>query len=77
LAKHLSLEEWCVQLLRLMLLVLHVGCTHPIDLMGIHFLHCAHGNERIGTHDVIHNTSATIVQNVGFHMGQEHLHVLP
>jgi hypothetical protein len=37
--------------------------------MGIHLLHYAHGNERIKTHDVIHNIFATIVQDVGFHMG--------
>jgi hypothetical protein len=24
--------------------------------MGIHLLHCAHGNEHIGTHDVVHDT---------------------
>ncbi len=44
-------------------------CTHPIDLMGIHFLHCAHGNERIWSHDVICNTFVAIVRAVGFHMG--------
>ncbi len=37
-------------------------CTHPIDSMGIHFLHCAHGNKRIGTHDAIRDTFATINQ---------------
>jgi hypothetical protein len=45
--------------------------------MGIDLLHCAHGNERTRTHDVIHDTFVTIVQNVGFHMGREQLHVLP
>jgi hypothetical protein len=35
-------------------------CTHPIDLMGIHLLHCAHSNEHTGTHDVIHNTFSAI-----------------
>jgi hypothetical protein len=51
-------------------------CTHPIDFTNIHFLHCAHGNEHIGTHDVICNIFATIVWNVGFHMGCEQLHEL-
>jgi hypothetical protein len=37
--------------------------------MGIHLLHCAHGNERMGTHDAIHNTFAAIAQDVGFHVG--------
>jgi hypothetical protein len=46
-------------------------CTYPINLMGIHFLRCAHGNEHIGTHDVIHNTFVTIVWNACFHVGWE------
>ncbi len=45
--------------------------------MGIHLLGCAHGNECIGTHDTIHNTFATIVWDVGFHMGRKQLHALP
>jgi hypothetical protein len=49
-------------------------CTHPIDPMGIHLLHCVHGNEHIGTHDAIHNIFATIAWNVGFHVGQQQLH---
>ncbi len=52
------------------------ACTYPIDLMGIHLLHCSHGNERTRTHDVICNIFATIVQDVNFHMGQKQLHFL-
>jgi hypothetical protein len=44
-------------------------CMHPIDPMGIHLLCCAHGNERIGTHDVICDTFATIARDAGFHVG--------
>jgi hypothetical protein len=40
--------------------------THPIDLMGIHLLLCAHGNERTKTHDAIRDTFAAIVQDVSF-----------
>jgi hypothetical protein len=50
-------------------------CTHLVDLMGIHFLHCVHGNEHMGTYDVVHDTFVTIVQRVSFHMGWEQLHV--
>jgi len=39
--------SWCV-------------CTHPINFMGIHLLHCVHDNKHIGTHDVIHNTLAPL-----------------
>jgi hypothetical protein len=38
-------------------------CTHPINLMGIHFLHCVHDNERTKTHDAIHDTFVAIVQD--------------
>jgi len=51
-------------------------CTHPIDLMGIHLLRCAHGNKCARTHDVIRNTFATIGWDVGYHMGWEQLHAL-
>ncbi len=51
-------------------------CTHPINPMGIHFLCCVHGNECIGTHDVVRNTFIAIVRDVGFHMGWKQLHAL-
>jgi hypothetical protein len=49
-------------------------CTHPIDLMGIDLLCCVHGNKRTWTHDVVRDTFATIVWDVGFHVGWKHLH---
>ncbi len=45
--------------------------------MGIHLLHCAYGNERMGTHDAIHDTFSTIMQDVNFHVGWKQLHALP
>ncbi len=45
--------------------------------MGIHFLCYAHGNERMGTHDVVCNTFAAIEWNASFHTGQKQLHVFP
>jgi hypothetical protein len=44
-------------------------CTHPIDLMGVYLLRCAHGNKRTWTHDGVRDTFVTIVRDVGFHMG--------
>jgi hypothetical protein len=44
--------------------ILRCMCTHPIDLMGIHLLHCVHGNERTWTQDAIHNTFAPITRGV-------------
>jgi len=29
--------------------ILHCVCTHPINLMGIHLLHCVHGNQHTKT----------------------------
>jgi hypothetical protein len=51
-------------------------CTHPIDPMGIHLLDCVNGNKRIGAHDAIHDTFATIAWDVGFYEGWKLLHVL-
>ncbi len=45
--------------------------------MGIFLLRCVHGNKRIGTHDTIHDTFATIGRNTSFNVAQEQLHVLP
>jgi hypothetical protein len=45
--------------------------------MGIHLLRCVHGNEHIGTHDVIQNTFAAIVENANFHVGQKQLYAFP
>jgi len=50
-------------------------CTHLVNPMGINFLCYVHGNEHIGTHDVICNTFVVIAQDACFHMGQEQLHV--
>ncbi len=44
--------------------------------MGIHLLCYTHGNECITTHDVICDTFVAIGRDVGFHVGQEQLHVL-
>ncbi len=52
-------------------------CVHPIDLMGIHFLCCVHGNEHTITHDAICDTFVAITWDVGFHVGWEQLHALP
>jgi hypothetical protein len=51
-------------------------CTHPIDPMGIHLLHCTHGNEHMRTHDGIHDTFVIIAWDVGFQVGWKQLHAL-
>jgi len=57
--------------------ILQCVCTHPIDLMGIYFLLCAHGNECTWTHDAVRDTFVTIVRDDGFHVGWEQLHAFP
>jgi hypothetical protein len=49
-------------------------CTHPIDPMGIHLLHCTHGNEHMRIHDGIHDAFVIIAWNVRFHVGWKQLH---
>ncbi len=51
-------------------------CTHPIDATSIHLLCCAHSNECIGTHDVVHDICIVIAQDVKFHVGQKQLYML-
>ncbi len=55
---------WCVR-------------KHPIYPIGIHLLHCAHGNERTRTHDAICHTFVAITQDANFHVGQKQLHAFP
>jgi hypothetical protein len=52
-------------------------CTHPIGPIGVHLLCCTHGNRHMGTHDAIHDTFASIVGNVNFHVRWKRLHVFP
>jgi hypothetical protein len=49
-------------------------CTHPINATCVHLSHCAHGNERTCTHDVIHNIFVAIALDVDFHVGWKQLH---
>jgi hypothetical protein len=45
--------------------------------MGVHLLHYVHGNEQMGTHDIVRDTFVAIVRDAGFHVRQEQLHALP
>jgi len=38
--------------------------THPIDVIGVHFLCCTHDNELIGTHDEVCDTFVTFAWDV-------------
>jgi hypothetical protein len=46
-------------------------CTHPINPMSFHFLHCVHGNKCTWSHDAVHNTFVAMAWDVGFHKGRE------
>jgi hypothetical protein len=56
--------------------ILWCVCTHPVDPMGIHFLHCVHGNERMGTHEVVCDTFAAIAWDASFHVGRKQSYAL-
>jgi len=43
-------------------------CTHPINAMGVHLLHCVHSNEHTSTHDVIHDTFANLDAGIELEM---------
>jgi len=57
--------------------ICHCMYTHPINAIGVHLLCHAHGNEYMGTHDVVCDTFVAIAQDVGFHVGWKQLHTLP
>jgi len=44
--------------------------------MGMHLLHCAHGGERTVAHDVVQDSIASIIRDVGFHVLCKQIHVL-
>jgi hypothetical protein len=52
-------------------------CTHPMNVIGVHLLCHAHGNEHMGTHDVVCDTFDVIAQDFSFHVGWKPLHMLP
>jgi hypothetical protein len=60
----------------LVLGVSHYICKQHLNLMEIHFLHYAHGGERMALHDVMRNVFPAIAKNVGFHVSQKQTHVL-
>jgi hypothetical protein len=49
--------------------ILRCMCTHPIDPMGIHLLHCTWGNKQTKTHDVVCNIFVVVAWNVDFCVG--------
>jgi hypothetical protein len=43
--------------------------------MGIHFFHCAHGEEMTASHHVVQDVFATIARDVKFHVSLKQTHV--
>jgi len=41
--------------------------------MGIHLLHCVHGNKCTRTHDAVRDTFVAIAHDANFHVGQKQL----
>ncbi len=57
--------------------ILWCVCTHHVNPMGIHLLRCAHGNECMGTHDVVCDTFVAIAWDASFHVGWKQSYALP
>jgi hypothetical protein len=58
-------------------------CGQPLDAMGIHFLHCAQGGERMVSHDIVQDAFASmrdafasIAKDMGFHVLHKQTHIL-
>ncbi len=60
----------------LVLGVSHYICSQPLDPMGIHLFRCAHGEEKMASHDVVQIVFVTIVKIAGFHVSQKKIHVI-
>jgi hypothetical protein len=43
--------------------------------MGMHIFHCAHGEEKATSHDVVWDAFASIMKDVKFHVLHEQTHV--
>ncbi len=70
----------CIRLGFFHLLVLrlsHCICSQPLDPIRIHLLCYTHGDKRMASHDVVQNVFTTITRDVGFHVSQEQIHILP
>jgi hypothetical protein len=48
--------------------VSHYICNQPLDPVGIHLFHHAHGEERTTLHDFVRDVFATIARDVGFNV---------
>jgi hypothetical protein len=45
--------------------------------MGIHIFLCAHGGEKMASHDVMRDVFVVITKDVKFHVSKKQTHVLP
>ncbi len=45
--------------------------------MGIHLLHCVHGEERMALHDVVWDVFMATTKDARFHVSWEQTHILP
>ncbi len=54
----------------------HCIYNQPLDLIGIHLLHCTHVGARMVLHDIVRNVFTTIAKNATFHISQNKTHVL-
>ncbi len=46
-----------------------------MDPMGIHFIRCTHGGERMVSCDVVWDVFLSIMRDVKFHVLREHIHI--
>ncbi len=54
----------------------HCICWQPLDLMGIHLLHCTHGEKRMGYDDVMWDSFVFITKDATFFVLHEETHIL-
>jgi hypothetical protein len=53
----------------------HCICGQPLGPMGIRFLCCAHGGEKMVSHDPMWDAFTSIMRNASFHVACEQTHI--
>ncbi len=51
-------------------------CNQPLDPMGIHILHYAHGGKRMASHNVVRDVFTAIAKAMRFYVLRDQTHVL-
>jgi hypothetical protein len=64
----IALHTWLSLSHPLTLGLSHCICGQLLNLMGIHLLHCNHGEKKMASHDIMWDAFAYITRDANFHI---------